>query len=160
MISCDYIAIVPSYENGKNGTYTYSLNNEQHFHPHTTSSFMTNLFIQHELLLPVVKLWSKSFLHSNTLLPITLSFSHIYIPVKFRSPLEPYEGAYGYVLVSAIEKFEEGFILLTSGLKLEMLSTPRHITNKLTQATLLKIVYGQKIRPFENSMSTDLFDFK
>lgn len=160
MIFCDYIAIIPSYENGKNGTYTYSLSGDRHFHPCTTSSFMTKLFTQHELLLPAIKRWSKKFLHSNKLIPIALSSSHIYIPIKFRSPLEPYEGAYGYVLISAIETFEKGSILLTSGLKLEILSTPRHIKNKLNQAVLLKIAYDKKIRPFESSMYTDLFDFK
>lgn len=149
MIVCNQLAIIPDYENGKNGTSTYSSNGTQHFYSCKTTSFMTQLFTHYHLSLPNIKLWSRTFLNTTYFIPILLSSKHIYIPVKFRKPLAPSDGAYGYVLLSAIQEVGENYILLTTGLKLEILSTPQHIKNKQLQAKYLLCMYEKYLLPFE-----------
>ncbi|MEG1929424.1 MAG: hypothetical protein RR090_12550 [Niameybacter sp.] len=112
---------------------------------------MKNLFTQHNLCLSSRKMWCNTFLHTRSNIPLPLAIDQIYVPLKIRKPLQPYEGTYGYILFNLLDQIQNSHLVLSDELTLEILSTPNHIKNKWIQADHVYCYYHKFLLPTEES---------
>lgn len=137
-------AIVPFYDDyGHNMTYTLLSDGTKSTYCFPIKNYIYRMFYQLYLDPVAVRNCSSRILHSKGNLPLLLSPAYIFIPVKMRRPIGRQDGAFGYVLLSAIRSYQNGVITFTDGTTLATYSSDAYIAHKMKDAKLLGYAYKE-----------------
>lgn len=90
----------------------------------------------------------KPLVASSNLIPIPLSKSDVFIPIKTRKPMYKNDGAFGYINIKYIEEVKDRkdstYIYLTNGLTIKALSSLSTVEKHLRNGHIISRCYEER----------------
>lgn len=77
-------------------------------------------------------------------IPYVFDLENIFIAIKTRVPIGKNDGAMSYIKISEIEEFQEGHILLSSGLKLKIMDDKSILSKKINQGKIAGVIIKER----------------